>query len=165
MLAHPEGAGTPLQAGQVWRTDVGARFEGGILSDIARCGVVGPPDAAQRAAFALLRDAQRAAFAAIAPGRRAADVYLAARECLRAGGHDLEIPHVGHGIGIGPHEAPILHPGNEHPLLPGMVINVEPILFHQDRREAYHTEDLVLVTDDGCLPLTTPQAELLEVRL
>lgn len=164
VLAHPEGEGTPVKVGDVWRTDVGARFGGGIMSDIARCGTVGPADPAQRSAFALLRAAQQSALDAIAPGRRAGDVYAAARNRLRAGGHELEIPHVGHGIGIGAHEAPILHPGNDDPLLPGMVMNVEPILFLRDRREAYHTEDLVVVTEDGHLLLTEPQAELLEVR-
>jgi len=45
----------------------------------------------------------------------------------------------------------------------GMVMCVEPILLPPERGQAYHTEDLVLVTHDGYRLLTKPQRELLTV--
>ncbi len=46
----------------------------------------------------------------------------------------------------------MLRPGDKTPLKPGMVINIEPMVKHSSG--AYHTEDLVLVTDDGYRLLT-----------
>jgi len=64
------------------------------------------------------------------------------------------MPHVGHGLGIGLHAAPILEPNNTTPLELGMVINVEPMIRLDDDGECYHTEDLAHVTPDGFELLT-----------
>jgi Xaa-Pro aminopeptidase len=74
------------------------------------------------------------------------------------------MPHVGHGIGIGLHEFPILHPGNHAPLRAGMVLNVEPMFKSAARRECYHVEDLAVVTEDGFRLLTQPQSSLLRIE-
>ena len=71
------------------------------------------------------------------------------------------MPHVGHGMGIGLHEYPMLEPRNEIPLEVGMVINVEPMALIESRREGYHTEDLAAVTENGSRLLTPPQERLL----
>jgi Xaa-Pro aminopeptidase len=71
------------------------------------------------------------------------------------------VPHVGHGIGVGLHEAPMLEPNNDTPLAEGTVLMVEPFALLPDRGEGYHTEDMVLVTADGPRWLTVPQDELL----
>jgi Xaa-Pro dipeptidase len=61
--------------------------------------------------------------------------------------------HVGHGLGLGLHEYPMLNPTVDQELLPGMVLCIEPA--HREPGVAgYHLEDLVLVTEDGVKPLT-----------
>ena len=42
-----------------------------------------------------------------------------------------------------------------------MILNVEPFVVLPDRKEGYHVEDLVLVTENGHRMLTQPQTELL----
>lgn len=163
MHAHPDGKPEVLHEGSVWRTDLGARFDRGINSDIARCGVIGDANKHQRISFGRLAAGRDAAFKAIRPGATAGAVYLRCAEAISRAGSKLEGPHIGHAISIGVHEAPILEPGNAQVLQEGMLLDVEPKITDHERSEAFHTEDLVLVTADGCLPVTGPQSELISL--
>jgi Xaa-Pro aminopeptidase len=39
----------------------------------------------------------------------------------------MDLPHLGHGIGVGLHEYPSISPMDKKPLVANMVINLEPI--------------------------------------
>lgn len=162
-LGHPEPERVPLRQGSIWRTDFGARMPGGICGDVARTGVVGEPKAEQREIFATVRAAQDDAVALAEPGRPARDLYRACKRAFERGGFPLLIPHVGHGIGIGLHESPLLEPGNHTPLAEGTVLNIEPFAIFPKQGEGYHTEDMVLVSAEGPRRLTEPQASLLVI--
>jgi Xaa-Pro dipeptidase len=142
-----------LAAGDTFLTDVGFFFDG-FASDMARTGTVGRPSDEQRREY----DAYRAAYVRllqrIEPGMRASEVYRSCRDDLARAGYPLALPHVGHGLSRrGGHEAPILHPYNEMPLEPGMLLAIEPgFRPRPDRR--YHLEDLVMVTASGAQVLT-----------
>ncbi len=159
LQAHPESTDTPMPRGTLWRIDYGARFDGGINSDLARTGVVGRPSPEQEATLKALRATQEAGFRAIEPGRPAKEVFFAVRDEFKRQGLPFTMPHVGHGMGIGLHEYPMLEPGDDTPLEVGMVLNVEPMALI--RREGYHTEDLAAVTENGRRLLTPPQERLL----
>jgi len=161
LQAHPESTDTPMPPGILWRIDYGARFESGINSDLARTGVVGAASAEQEATLKALRATQDAGFRAIEPGRPAKEVFFAVRDEFKRQGIPFVMPHVGHGMGIGLHEYPMLEPGNDTPLEVGMVLNVEPMALITSRREGYHTEDLAAVTENGPRLLTPPQERLL----
>jgi Xaa-Pro aminopeptidase len=161
LLGHPEAERTALRDGALWRTDFGARLAGGICGDVARTGVVGAASAAQIEIFSVVRAAQDAAATVMEPGRPAREVFRACKKEFELNQIPFLVPHVGHGIGVGLHEAPVLEPRNETPLAEGMVIMVEPFAMRPDRGEAYHTEDMVLVTSDGPRWLTEPQRDLL----
>jgi Xaa-Pro aminopeptidase len=150
-----------MPSGVLWRIDYGARFEGGINSDLARTGVIGAAGAEQEATLKALRATQDAGFHAIEPGRPAKDVFFAVRDEFKRQGMPFVMPHVGHGMGIGLHEYPMLEPGNDTPLEVGMVLNVEPMALITSRGEGYHTEDLAVVTENGPRLLTPPQERLL----
>jgi Xaa-Pro aminopeptidase len=162
-LGHPEPEPTPLVEGNIWRTDFGAR-RAGIGGDIARTGVVGAPSHEQREIFATVRAAQDAAATLAEPGRPASELFFAVKRTFEDGGLPFAMPHVGHGIGFGLHEAPLLEPRNEQPLTAGTVLNIEPFAILIDRGEGYHTEDMVLVGPGGPERLTAPQEELLVVE-
>jgi len=164
MHAHPESTDARLEPGMLWRIDFGARFNQVINSDLARTGVIGNPDQEQRDTLKALRATQDAGFNAIEPGRPAKDIFNAVRNEFKSQGLPFGMPHVGHGMGIGLHEFPMLEPGNDIRLQVGMVLNVEPMVVLQNRKEAYHTEDLAEVTASGPRLLTPPQQELLQVR-
>src|SRR5512140_1143201 len=73
-----------------------------------------------------MRDAQLAAIEQMRAGTRVCDVYAACGRAFERAGLPFQTPHVGHGLGIGLHEYPIIHPLNTDELKPGMLINIEP---------------------------------------
>jgi len=87
------------------------------------------------------------------------------RVLVEAGYHDglppdgspptyCSIPHgTGHGIGLDVHEPPLLD-RNGHALLAGDVITIEPGLYCH-ALGGVRVEDMVLVTDDGCVNFNT----------
>jgi Xaa-Pro aminopeptidase len=164
MQAHPESRNRKLENGQLWRIDYGARFDEVINSDVARTGVTGEPEAEQEATLKALRATQDAGFRAIEPGRPAREIYDAVKNEFKRQGLPFSMPHIGHGMGVAVHEFPMLQPHSEIALQAGMVLNIEPMVVREDRREAYHTEDLAEVTPQGPRLLTVPQDRLLRVR-
>jgi Xaa-Pro aminopeptidase len=163
LQAHAEAIDAPFEPGSIWRIDLGARFDSVINSDLARTGVVGEPVPEQEELLTALRATQDAGFAAIEPGRPAREVFEAVKAEFEAQGLDFWMPHVGHGLGIGLHEFPLLEPRNDTPLEVGMVLNVEPMARIDRRTECYHTEDLAVVTEDGHRLLTEPQSSLIRI--
>jgi Xaa-Pro aminopeptidase len=126
----------------------------GYLSELERTMIVGEPIPAQRRAFEAMVALQSCALLALKPGRAAAEVEL---DVLRAA-EDLGVKdrlrhHVGHSIGLEPHEAPFLDRGEEAVLEPGMVFTVEPGLYYPEMGGFRHS-DTVLITGSGCRILT-----------
>jgi Xaa-Pro aminopeptidase len=92
------------------------------------------------------------------------DIFNAVKDEFKRQGLPFSMPHIGHGMGIGLHEFPMLEPGNHTKLETGMVLNIEPMAVVEARQEAYHTEDLAEVTPHGARLLTPPQQRLLRTR-
>jgi Xaa-Pro aminopeptidase len=61
---------------------------------------------------------------------------------------------VGHGLGLEPHEIPVLAPLTTREFEPDMVIAVET-RFLVPNSEGYHVEDILLVTEGGARVLTS----------
>jgi len=96
--------------------------------------------------------------------RAAGRAFNAVKDEFKRQGLPFSMPHIGHGMGIGLHEFPMLEPGNDIKLQAGMVLNIEPMAVVESRQEAYHTEDLAEVTANGARLLTPPQERLLRIR-
>ncbi len=60
---------------------------------------------------------------------------------------------MGHGLGMQLTEPPSNMPGDETPLVPGMVMTVEPGMEYAPGRMILHEENVV-ITEDGCELLT-----------
>ena len=150
---HPSPGNKKLLAGEILRVDVGGLFDG-YQSDVARTAVVGPASAEQRSVYRRLRECERATLAALRPGVKAGEIYLLARQALADRDLSLTSQAIGHSLGIGLHEQPILHARNETELAPGMVLNIEPAV-KDAQGFLYHLEDLALVTEDEPVILTT----------
>jgi Xaa-Pro aminopeptidase len=148
--------------GELIRLDMGGRQAGThVLSDMARTAVVGEPSARQADTLAALAEIQAMVMRACQVGRPAGSLYDVCAAGFEKYGLPFTMPHIGHGLGIDLHEAPILHPGNETPLQAGMVLNIEPFVALADQGETYHVEDLVLVVENGPQWLTKPQTALI----
>lgn len=135
-----------IEPGGVIRTDFGM-FWGAYVSDIARTVFVRPPRADQLELYKHLEAIHQAVIAAMKPGARCSDLYhLCAGEFAKRG-LDFTMPHIGHSVGLGVHEFPMLHPFNHYELEPGNVLMLEPLVTGPDGH--YHTEDMVVITEDG----------------
>jgi Xaa-Pro dipeptidase len=127
---------------------------GGYRAELERTAVVGAPSAEQARAFQTMLDARQAALEAVAAGVRACDVDRAARERIEAAGFgQYAIHRTGHGIAVAPHEHPHLRHDNPEPLLPGMVLAIEPA-FYVPGLGGFRHSDTVLVVEGGCELLT-----------
>jgi Xaa-Pro aminopeptidase len=163
--SHIEPTTAPLVKGDLWRIDLGGRFFELANSDMARTGVIGEPTAQQEDMLQTLLEIQAAGTAALEPGRPASDVFNIVKGEFARRDMEFLMPHIGHGIGIGIHEFPLLQPLNHAPLEAGMIVTIEPMYRAYDLGECYHVEDLVLVTEEGHELLTQPQERLLRVEI
>ncbi len=88
------------------------------------------------------------------PGTPIAALFAATRAGLERRGYPRNIPgRIGHGIGLGAHEALSLDAQSSHALQPGMLITFEPNL-RVPPVCGTQISDTVLITEDGCEFLT-----------
>jgi len=139
---------TALREGDTIVIDAGDRVAG-YRSDLTRTYWYGEPSPRQRTIYRLVDKAARAAIAAIRPGAPAEAVDLAAREVIAGAGYGEFFTHRGgHGLGLDFHELPLCVRGNHQPLVPGMVLTVEPGVYLPGEF-GVRLEDDVLVTESG----------------
>jgi Xaa-Pro aminopeptidase len=136
----------------------------GYYGSCCRCFQIGP-----LRDEALLRDeavdkAQAAAIAAIKPGIQTKSLMDVIAQVLRDEGIEPTIEVAGHGVGLNPHEPPMIAEEEETRIEPGMVLAVEVWVVDwsgvsmagagldasKAAPEVYGNEDLVVVTKDGC---------------
>ena len=149
---HARPGETRLANGQPLHTDVGGSFTG-YWSDVARTAFVGEPSPRQRDLYDRLYQVHVETIEAVRPGLRVGDLYAICEAAYEKAGLPFWMAHVGHGIGLGLHEHPMIKPTTDELLAPGMVLCVEPAHYEPDI-EGYHIEDLVQVTEDGFKALT-----------
>ena len=70
-----------------------------------------------------------------------------------AGSAGLNVGRLGHGLGMQLTEPPSNMPGDDTPLVPGMVITIEPGMEYAPGKMIVHEENVV-ITEDGCELLT-----------
>jgi Xaa-Pro dipeptidase len=148
-----------LSAGDVLWTDISFSYAG-YCSDFGRTWLVGAqPTAAQQDQFRQWRAILDAVLAVTKAGATSGDL---ARAAIAAnGGRKPWLPHfyLGHGIGTYPAEAPMIGTDlgedfdDNFVFPPGMVLVLEPVVW-QDGTGGYRSEEIVVITEDGYLPIT-----------
>ncbi|MEV3904674.1 Xaa-Pro peptidase family protein [Mycobacterium sp. NPDC050551] len=160
---HHECSDRELRAGDIVVVDIGGPVEPGYNSDSTRTYSIGEPDPEVSRRYAVLQRAQHAAVQAVRPGVTAEQVDAAARDVLAAEGLAEAFVHrTGHGIGLSVHEEPYMVAGNDLPLEAGMAFSVEPGIYFPGQWGA-RIEDIVIVTEDGVLPVNSRPHELIVV--
>ena len=149
-----------IGVGELVVIDTGARVDG-YCSDITRTFAAGRASKAQRRIYDVVLEAQLAGVAAVRHGAHGRDdVDAAARAVITAAGYGELFGHgTGHGVGLEVHEAPFLGSLRGDRLAAGMVCTVEPGIYLEGDL-GVRIEDTVLVTTDGCEPLTLYPKEL-----
>jgi Xaa-Pro dipeptidase len=140
--------------------DIGFVMDG-YCSDFGRSLYFGPAPDFICGAYKALQQAVVETVAAMRPGAmRLCDLFGAVEKTLDSFGYGdylrarLRDKVLGHNIGIDIHEEPWINPDCDMPLQAGMVMAVEPKLWHSG--EYYlRVEDIVLVGEDSSEFLTT----------
>ena len=160
---HHECSDRELQVGDIVVVDIGGPVEPGYNSDCTRTYSIGEPDPVVAQQYSVLQRAQAAAVAAVRPGMTAEQIDAAARDVLAAEGlAEVFVHRTGHGIGLSVHEEPYIVAGNGLTLEPGMAFSVEPGVYFAGQWGA-RIEDIVVVTDDGCVSMNNQPHELVVV--
>ncbi|MEZ0351684.1 M24 family metallopeptidase [Mycobacterium sp. pR1184] len=160
---HHSYSDRELQAGDIVVVDIGGAYEPGYHSDSTRTYSLGEPDAVVAQQYSLLQRAQQAALEAVRPGVTAEQVDAAARDVLTSAGlGEFFVHRTGHGIGLSVHEEPYIVKGNDLPLTAGLAFSIEPGIYFPGSWGA-RIEDIVIVTEDGALPVNNRPHELVVV--
>lgn len=146
--------------GDVLWTDVSIAYHG-YCSDHGRTWIVGQdPTPAQQEQFDKWRTIVDAVLAVTKAGATCGDLGRAATAA--AGGHKPWLPHfyLGHGIGTSAAEMPMIgtdlgQEWDDNFVFPdGMLLVFEPVVW-EDGTGGYRSEEIVVVTEGGWMPLTT----------
>ncbi len=133
--------------------DFGAKVDG-YCSDMTRTFSVGEPSPTHARMLDVVGAAQRAGVAAVAAGVEVRAVDAAARGVITDAGWGEAFTHpTGHALGLEIHEHPRVSSTVDHTLVVGNVVTVEPGVYLPEHG-GVRIEDTVLVTSDGCQPLT-----------
>ena len=152
---HARPTARTIEHGDPVVIDFGAVYEG-YRSDMTRTFCVGgAPSAPMARVFDVVGAAQAAGVAAVRAGVEAQTVDRACRDVVADAGWAAQFEHgTGHGVGLDIHEAPGVGPGSTAILGAGVVVTVEPGVYLAGIG-GVRVEDTVVVTEDGCRPLTT----------
>lgn len=158
----PHGVATdkPIEKGDFLTMDFGCVYKG-YCSDMTRTVVFGEPTRKQREVYDTVLQAQNEVLENLAVGMACADVDTIARKVITEAGYGDNFTHaLGHSVGIDIHESPVFSPKSKDKLEIGNVLSVEPGIYI-DGEFGVRIEDLVAVTEDGIINLTTSPKELI----
>lgn len=157
-LPHHRPGHRTIEDGDLVVIDFGALVDG-YHSDMTRTVAVGELSATQQRMYQVVQEAQAAGVAAVAAGVAAKLVDTACRNVIAAAGWGEAFLHgTGHGVGLDIHEDPRVGETSTATLVDRCVVTVEPGVYLPEHG-GVRTEDTVVVTPDGCTPLTlTPKS-------
>ncbi len=137
------------QAGQIYILDLGPAYRG-YFSDNARAYSVGrKPTDVQLKTWQAITGVFPIVERMARPGVRCRDIYDTVQSYLME--HiGVQIPHhLGHGVGLQPHEYPHLNPSWDDTLIEGEIFTVEPGLYSPEINGGMRIENQYLVIKDG----------------
>jgi len=147
------GGGPPrnreAQAGELLILDLGVGFRG-YYSDNARTICVdGKPSAEQQEACELVASVLQMIRAEARPGVRCRHLYELAHRHLNSRPPWTFNHHLGHGVGLAPHEGPHLNPCWDDILAEGDFLAVEPGVYHESLRAGVRIEQNFVISAEG----------------
>ncbi len=163
-FVHGQPTDRKIRKGDIVIIDFGTKING-FCSDITRTICVGAkPTKEQKALYALLRNAQMKAIKAIRPGMNGKVLDKVARSVIEEAGFGEYFKHsLGHGLGLVPHEKPIITFRKDDQNIPEeSVLAIEPGVYIPDKY-GMRIEDNVYVTKNGAIMLTNAPDELLYI--
>ena len=159
-LPHGVPSDKKIEDGDFITMDFGAVYKG-YHSDMTRTVAVGNISDEQRKVYNTVLEAQLRALDGIKAGVACRDADALAREVINEAGYGDYFRHgLGHGVGVEIHEAPTVSPKGDQTLRENMIVTVEPGIYLPNRF-GVRIEDMVCVTENGCINLTNANKELI----
>ena len=154
VIGGPPRPGRAAVDGQLYILDLGPVYRG-YFSDNARTIAVNRrPTGAQAKAHAIVAGCLSVVERTARAGVRCRTVWQAVNEYLHANGRPDMTHHLGHGVGLNPHEFPHLNPEWDDTLMEGEVFTAEPGLYGDELAGGIRLENQYLVTPAGLESLT-----------
>ena len=155
----PPRQGRLAQKGELYILDLGPAFRG-YFADNARTIAVTQPTDEQLCAWEHVTAIFDMVEREVRPGVSARGLFEAAQTRLAEAPCGIFNHHLGHGIGLFPHEAPHLNPHWDDTFAEGDVFTVEPGLYDPKLQAGMRIENDYRVTADGVECLTPFPLEL-----
>lgn len=159
-LPHGVPTDKKIENGDFVTMDFGAVI-GGYRSDMTRTVAVGSVSEEQKLVYNTVLKAQKAATEKIKCGAVCSEIDKIARDIIDGAGYKNCFGHaLGHSVGIEIHENPNFSPRCNTVLKSGTVMTVEPGIYIENKF-GVRIEDMVFVTDGGCVDITESPKELI----
>jgi Xaa-Pro dipeptidase len=149
-----------IEAGELYILDLGPAFQGYFADNTRVYAVDGRPTTAQRRAWETIMPVFELVERFVRPGASCRKLFFEVKALLDQGDFGTFDHHLGHGIGLYPHEAPHLNSSWDDVFQVGEVFAVEPGLYTAELRGGIRLENNYRVTEDGVELLTPFPLEL-----
>jgi Xaa-Pro aminopeptidase len=157
----PPRAKRQAKAGEIYILDLGPCYRGYFADNCRAISVDGKPTDAQMKAWQAITDALAIVEDMAKPGVKCNDIFHAVSDHLHSEtGKELK-HHLGHGVGLQPHEFPHLNPKWDDVLIEGEFFAAEPGLYGPELAGGIRIENNYLVTRDGVKNLLNAPMELI----
>jgi methionyl aminopeptidase len=147
-------AGELLREGDIINVDVTTILDG-YYGDASRMYLIGKVSEEARRLVRVTRECLERGIAQVRPGATVGDIGQAIQSHAEGEGFSVVRDFVGHGTGVRFHEDPQIphfgRAGQGHPLQPGMVFTIEPMINAGDWRVRILEDGWTAVTVDGSL--------------
>lgn len=153
--AIPHGRPTTkeIKRGELLTLDFGAKIQG-YCSDMTRTISIGPIGNKEREVYNIILEAQNKAIESLKAGEEVQNIDKIARKVMNKKGYSKYFTHaLGHGVGLDIHECPCIS-GTSNDVIPcNSVVTIEPGIYIPGAF-GVRIEDMLVVTEDGCVNLT-----------
>ncbi len=149
-----------IQKGQFVTMDFGC-VVGGYCSDMTRTVAVGQPTDEMKFVYDTVLKAQLAGIAAAHGGVTGAEIHNIGAKIIADAGYGDYFGHgFGHSLGIEIHENPRFSPLWDKVIPAGACLSAEPGIYLPGKF-GVRIEDVIMLTDDGCIDITRSPKELI----
>jgi Xaa-Pro aminopeptidase len=143
------------RAGELYIFDLGPEIGGYFADNCRTFSVDRNPTKIQLEAWNRITEVFTLVEETVAPGASCKSLYFEVKKLLDGSWPESFRHHLGHGVGLAPHERPNLNPNWDHTFETGDFFTVEPGLYDPKINAGIRLEENYLVTENGVETLTS----------